>query len=57
MALRGIDEHDDVTANHIMLSYNWGDQPTVTRINESLQRRKYITWLDTERMKGSIMDA
>eukprot|EP01052_Picozoa_sp_SAG31_P001966 SAG31_NODE_66_length_28567_cov_30.222698_7_plen_413_part_00 len=42
---------------HIMLSYNWPDQPTVIRINESLQRRKYITWLDAEQMKGSIMDA
>ena len=45
IALQGVAEHDDVAPNHIMLSYNWGDQPTIVRVNESLKRRKYITWL------------
>jgi hypothetical protein len=35
----------------------WDVQATIYRINESLKRRKYITWIDTESMKGSIMDA
>ena len=40
-----------------MLSYEWAVQPTIIRINESLKRRGYVTWLDVEQMKGSIMDA
>ena len=46
IALHGVAEHDEVIANHIMLSYEWSDQPTVLRINESLKRRKYVTWLE-----------
>lgn len=45
IALRGVAEHEDVAPNHIMLSYNWGDQPVIVRVNASLKRRKYITWL------------
>ena len=68
------------TLNHVMLSYCWDDQDTIVRVNESLKRRMYTTWLDvrrranlldlrvrantiaasllqTEQMKGSIMDA
>lgn len=49
IALRGVAEHEDVTANHIMLSYNWQDQPTIVRVNASLKRRKYNTWLVRKR--------
>ena len=44
-----------VVPEHIMLSYEWSSQPTIVRTNSSLKRRGYITWLDTEQMKGSIM--
>ena len=40
-----------------MLSYEWEMQPTILRINDSLQRRGYAVWVDVEQMKGSIMDA
>ena len=59
MALRGFaDVSDDVkVAEHIMLSYEWDVQATIVRINASLARHGYVTWLDVEQMKGSIMDA
>ena len=27
----------------------------ILRINDALRRRKYIVWVDTEQMKGSVM--
>lgn len=42
---------------HIMLSYQWNNQATVQRINESLIGRGYVTWFDLTNMKGSTMDA
>ena len=57
IGLRGFAEHEVVVANHVMLSYEWEMQPTILRINDSLQRRGYAVWVDVEQMKGSIMDA
>jgi hypothetical protein len=34
----------------------WDVQPTIKRINESLQKRGYLTWFDLEHMKGSTAD-
>ena len=38
----------------IMLSYEWGVQPTIIRIRDSLQRRKYRVWMDIDQMRGSV---
>ena len=35
----------------------WDVQATITRINESLIERGYVTWFDLTNMKGSVMDA
>jgi hypothetical protein len=49
IALQGIAKHDDaIVPNHIMLSYNWSDQDTIMRVNTSLKRRMYVTWVDME---------
>ena len=42
---------------HIMLSYNWDHQPTIKRINASLQSRGYTVWIDVEKMQGSTVEA
>ena len=42
---------------HVMLSYQWDNQTTVKRINDSLIKRGYATWFDLTHMKGSVMDA
>ena len=57
IGLRGFAEHEAVAAEHVMLSYEWSSQSVIVRINDSLNRRGYVTWLDVEQMKGSIMDA
>jgi hypothetical protein len=47
MALNGVEQHDmHIVAEHVMLSYSWADQQMVSRINKSLQRRQYTTWMD-----------
>ena len=53
IALRGVAKHGDIAtvAKHIMLSYCWRHQNTIVRINESLKRRLYTTWMDTEQSK------
>ena len=57
IGLRGFAEHEAVVAEHVMLSYEWSSQSIIVRVNDSLKRRGYATWLDVEQMKGSIMDA
>jgi hypothetical protein len=42
---------------HVMLSYQWDHQRMVKRINGSLRRRGYTTWLDLADMRGSTVDA
>ena len=42
---------------HVMLSYQWDNQTTVKRLNDSLINRGYTTWFDLTHMKGSVMDA
>ena len=43
----------------MFLSHDWGDDGVtnhrkVTKINEAIQKRGYITWFDNERMTGNI---
>ena len=42
---------------HIMLSYQWENQPTVKRIAEDLEKKGYKVWIDICKMQGNIMDA
>lgn len=45
-----------VSAEHVMLSYNWGHQPTIKRIKASLASRGYTVWIDIEKMQGSTVE-
>ena len=40
-----------------MLSYNWGHQDVIKRINASLKARQYNVWIDIEMMQGSTVEA
>ena len=40
-----------------MLSYNWGHQNVIKRINTALKARGYTVWVDIEQMKGSTVEA
>ncbi|XP_033113601.1 uncharacterized protein LOC117114152 isoform X2 [Anneissia japonica] len=42
------------TQGYIMLSYEWGNQPIVTKIREQLGQLGYKVWIDIEKMKGFI---
>lgn len=47
----------DQAGGHVMLSYNWGHQDVVKRINQALKARSYSVWIDIERMQGSTVEA
>jgi male-specific lethal 1 len=56
----GDDDADDADGDddeHVMLSYNWGHQEEIKRINTSLKSRGYNVWIDIEKMQGSTVDA
>jgi hypothetical protein len=59
VALHGMEDlvasHGHIGSKHVMLSYQWDHQQMMICINASLQKRLYNTWIDVERMKGSIM--
>jgi hypothetical protein len=42
---------------HVMISYNWANQPTVIRLASALKQRGYDVWLDVEQMNGSTLEA
>jgi hypothetical protein len=42
---------------HIMVSYNWGQQVVIKRIARALKARKYRVWIDIEKMQGSTIEA
>jgi hypothetical protein len=46
-----------VQQKHVMISYNWANQPTVLKLAKSLQQRGYAVWLDVEQMNGSTLEA
>jgi len=41
----------------IMISYNWGSQPTVLKIKSYLEKAGFKVWLDLEQMRGSTLEA
>lgn len=45
-------EDEDPSAQHIMLSYEWGSQQSVMLIKSELQKAGYITWMDIDKMSG-----
>eukprot|EP01047_Picozoa_sp_COSAG01_P038713 COSAG01_NODE_3157_length_6489_cov_11.663380_2_plen_992_part_00 len=45
------------TVGHVMLSYNWGYQDVIKRINSALKARGYTVWIDIEKMQGSTVEA
>ena len=49
--------HYSSRGQHVMLSYNWGNQSIVKRIASSLEEKGYEVWLDIERMNGSTLEA
>ena len=40
-----------------MISYNWGSQLLAKRLNTHLQNDGYKTWIDLEKMDGSLLDS
>ena len=42
---------------HVMLSYNWGHQGVIKRLNTALKARSYSVWIDIEKMQGSTVEA
>ena len=50
-------DSDEAIEEHVMLSYNWGHQDVIKRINTALKGRDYTVWIDIEKMQGSTVEA
>lgn len=48
---------NDEDVAHLMISYNWGHQPIVKKLNQALKDRGYKVWIDIEQMAGSTIGA
>ena len=48
---------DSAEIEHVMISYNWGHQDVIKRLNTALKARDYIVWIDIEKMQGSTVEA
>eukprot|EP00026_Physarum_polycephalum_P004226 Phypoly_transcript_04243.p1 GENE.Phypoly_transcript_04243~~Phypoly_transcript_04243.p1 ORF type:complete len:466 (+),score=56.39 Phypoly_transcript_04243:731-2128(+) len=46
---------DTANKKHVMISYNWDDQPIVIQIADAIKEHGYSVWLDIEKMAGSIL--
>jgi len=46
----------DMDKKHIMISYQWDNQPLVKKIADYLKERGFKVWIDMYDMKGYIMD-
>eukprot|EP01047_Picozoa_sp_COSAG01_P096311 COSAG01_NODE_26833_length_701_cov_3062.495017_1_plen_225_part_01 len=51
------DDDGGEAVEHVMLSYNWGHQDVIKRINAALKARDYVVWIDIEKMQGSTVEA
>lgn len=52
-----VDEKKDVDLQHIMISYNWGDQHTMIKVKDRLKSAGFKVWMDIESMGGSTLQA
>jgi len=50
-------EEAEEEEEHVMLSYNWGHQDVIKRLNTALKARSYNVWIDIEKMQGSTVEA
>ena len=46
----------DADEKHVMISYQWDNQPLVKKIADYLKERGFKVWFDLYDMKGYIMD-
>ena len=46
----------DVDDKHIMISYQWDNQPLAKKIADCLKEKGFKVWIDLYEMKGYIMD-
>ena len=53
----GNDNDGDGDVQHVMLSYNWGHQSEIKRLNTALKSRGYSIWIDIEKMQGNTVEA
>ncbi|CAK8677564.1 unnamed protein product [Clavelina lepadiformis] len=42
--------------NHIMISYQWNKQPTMLKLRDCLNINGFKTWVDVDKMQGSILE-
>ena len=47
----------DKQCKHVMISYNWGQQPVMMKIRDELKSAGYSVWMDVDKIGGSTLEA
>ena len=49
------EEEEEISTNHVMLSYQWGVQKHILKVKELLQAEGYKVWMDVDHMGKQIV--
>lgn len=55
-ARKQAEETREVSANHVMISYQWDSQEVLVEVKNKLQANGYRVWMDLEQMGGSTLE-
>ena len=47
----------DKQCKHVMISYNWEQQPVMMKIRDELKGAGYSVWMDVDKIGGSTLEA
>ncbi|XP_065072389.1 uncharacterized protein LOC135696802 [Rhopilema esculentum] len=45
------------SSKHVMISYNWGQQPLMLKLRDALKEAGYNVWMDVDKIGGSTLQA
>ncbi len=48
---------DEGEQQHLMISYQWDEQPTMLKIRDALKKEGYKVWMDVDKLGGSTLEA
>ena len=50
-------DNNNNSSKHVMISYNWGQQPLMLKLRDALKKDGYNVWMDVDNIGGSTLQA
>ena len=50
-------QSEESQCKHVMISYNWEQQPVMLKIRDALKSSGYNVWMDVDKIGGSTLQA